>query len=310
MRITNNMLSQNYLNNLNKNMSNMNVYQAQLSSNRRITKLSDDPIGAISSLSVRTKLNRIEQHTRNIDDAKAWLTQSETSVMEVNEVIKSIYEETLKISNDTYSDVDRKASLQYIEQLRDHLVQVGNSSFGNKYIFGGYNTSSPPFQVVAGKVEYNAIDLSIAPQATITNLQSQNIEYEIGTGITTKSSITGVDLFGFGETNMFNVLDNLISDIKAGMPSNNLSAYVGKLQSKQEDVLSQVTEIGGRVKRLDLVSSRYELDKNNFEAVKSNVEDIDTAEVIMRLKMTEASYNTALAIGNKIIQQSLADYLR
>lgn len=309
MRITNNMLSQNYLNNLNKNMTSMNKYQSQLTSNRRITKLSDDPVGAISSLAVRTKIDRLTQHSRNIDDAKAWLTQSETSTSEINEVIKSLYEETIKISNDTLSETDKKSSLQLIEQLRSHLVQVGNATFGNKYIFGGYNTTKQPFEEVGGKILYNGVDLATGSAVDIAKLQSQNVEYEIGTGINTKASLTGIDLFGKGENNLFQILDGLISKVSTGATSSEISEFTGKLLDKQADILVQTTDIGGRIKRLDLVASRYELDQINYETVKSNVEDIDTSEVIMKLKLTEASYNTALAIGAKIIQPSLADFL-
>jgi len=291
-------------------MASLSRYQEQLSTNRRITKLSDDPIGAISTLGVRTKIGRLEQHTRNVDDAKAWLTQSETAVFEVNEVLKSTYEQVVAAANDTLSSSDRNATLQYIEQLRAHLVQVGNSSFGNRYIFGGYNTTTPPFTVKDGKVLYNNTDLSTAPDAVVDALQTQHIEYEIGTGVHVKASLTGIDLFGHGENNLFYRMDQLIDTLKAGSTGETIGGFIPHFQSKQEDILVQGTEIGGRMKRLELVELRYQMDMFNFETVKSNVEDIDMADVIMKLKLTEASYNSALAIGNKIIQPSLVDFLR
>ena len=70
MRVTNNMLTSNYMNNLSRNMGTLNKYQTQLATNRRITKLSDDPIGAIATLGVRTKISKLEQYQRNLADAK------------------------------------------------------------------------------------------------------------------------------------------------------------------------------------------------------------------------------------------------
>lgn len=304
------MLSQNYIKNLNRNMGNLNTFQTQAATGRRITKLSDDPVGAISSLGIRTKLNRLEQYTDNIEDAKSWLTQSESSVMEVNEVIQNIYEQSVRVSNDTLNDSDRNAVSLNIKQMREQLIQIGNTTFGNKYIFGGYNTSKTPFEEVGGNVLYNGVDLSSADPATLSGFQSQSIQYEIGTGIMTKASITGVDLFGSGSDNLFTIVDGLINEIDNKGSSAAISAYTGKLQDKQEDVLAQTAEIGGRQNRLQLVTSRYEKDKLNYQKVKSNVEDIDTAEVIMKLKLSEASYETALSVGSYIIQKSLADYLR
>ena len=153
------------------------------------------------------------------------------------------------------------------------------------------------------------MDLASADAATITGLQSQNIQYEIGTGINTQASLNGVNLFGTGGNNMFNILDGLISKLGTGGTSSEISAYTEQLQGKQEDVLAQATEIGGRMNRLELVSTRYDQDQINYETVKDNVEGIDSAEVIMQLKIAEASYNTALEIGSKIIQPSLTDFL-
>jgi flagellar hook-associated protein 3 FlgL len=62
--------------------------------------------------------------------------------------------------------------------------------------------------------------------------------------------------------------------------------------------------------RIDLVKNRYEKDLINYETVKSEVEDADLAEVVMNLKMAEAVYQAALAIGDQVIQPSLVDFLK
>jgi len=311
MRVTNNMLTSNYMNNLSRNMGTLNRYQTQLATNRRITKLSDDPIGAIATLGVRSKISRLDQYKRNLNDAKSWLNQSETSMMEINEVVKSLYEQVVAVSNDVLSSSDKNASLQYIKQLREHLVQVGNATIGNRYLFGGYNTTTPPLTYDAdGNVLYNNTNLETALPDQLDKLKSQNIEYEIGTGSFIKVSFTGTDIFGSGDKNLFSIIDNLIATMESGAGASELGEFVKLFQDKQEDTLVQITEIGGIIKRLDFVEDRYSLDEINYQTMKSNVEDIDMAEVIMKLKLTEASYSAALAAGSKIIQPNLADYLR
>jgi flagellar hook-associated protein 3 FlgL len=81
------------------------------------------------------------------------------------------------------------------------------------------------------------------------------------------------------------------------------------LSGIQEQVLSMVSDIGGQANRLEFVSDRYELDSINYATVKSNIEDIDTAEVIMHYKTAESVYMAALSTGSKIIQPSLLDFL-
>ncbi|MBP1757729.1 MAG: Bacterial flagellin C-terminal helical region, partial [Firmicutes bacterium] len=50
-------------------------------------------------------------------------------------------------------------------------------------------------------------------------------------------------------------------------------------------------------------------DTLNYNTLKSSIEDVDTTEVIMQYKIAEASYESALSAGSKIIQPSLVDFL-
>ncbi len=308
MRITNSMLTGNFLANLNRNLTKMSVYQNQLSSNRRITRLSDDPVGTINTLAVRKKIDRLEQFQKNVADAQSWLTQSETSLMDINEVLKSAYEQALEAANDTEDQVDRNSVANYMEQLRDHVFQTGNSSFGDKYIFGGYNTTTPPFTKTGGTVLYNGIDLATAPQADIDAQKSQVMEFEIGTGRRMKVALTGIEVMGTGAGNLIAVFDTLIARLRAGDTAG-IAESAGELSGKQDEILSVVADIGGQMNRLDFVSNRYELDDINYQTVKSDIESIDTAEVIMQYKNAESVYMAALSVGSKIIQPSLIDFL-
>ncbi|MEA5003688.1 MAG: hypothetical protein VB081_09335 [Christensenella sp.] len=65
MRITNSMMIDNLLSNLNAGMRRVGKYNDQLASNRKIVKLSDDPIGVLSSLNARQQIRRLEQYQNN-----------------------------------------------------------------------------------------------------------------------------------------------------------------------------------------------------------------------------------------------------
>ncbi|GMQ65395.1 hypothetical protein [Vallitalea maricola] len=51
-------------------------------------------------------------------------------------------------------------------------------------------------------------------------------------------------------------------------------------------------------------------DKVNFTDLMSQNEDIDVAEVIMKMKSQEMVYNAALMSSTKIIQTTLLDFIR
>jgi len=306
MRITNSMLVSSFLGNLNSNLSAMNKYQTQLSSSKRITKISDDPIGVMSILATKSKLNKLDQYSRNVTEAKSLLTQTETSVNEMNEMVVSLYEQAVSATTDSKNGDDRKAIAVYVEQLKEQIFNLGNTTLGDKYVFGGYNTEEPPFKMDGDVVKYNNVDLIIEDSS---DLESQKIQFEIGKGIKTKVSINGVNLMGKGEDNILKIVDDLILALNSN-DTNKISESVGKLQNKQSDILSVISEIGGNTKRLDIVEQRYGQDVMNYETMLSDVEDVDVAKAIMEYKNAEAVYNSALSIGSKILQPSLLDFMK
>ena len=103
------------------------------------------------------------------------------------------------------------------------------------------------------------------------------------------------------------MFENLTNQLNAG---ESVGEYIGKIKDAQEHILSLVSEVGGRTNRLDFIISRYETDEINYMDIKSKVEDIDQAEVIMYFKMQEAVYRSALSVGARVIQPALVDFLR
>lgn len=160
MRITNSMMIDTTLRNLNNNMNVLNKYSSQLSSDRRIIRLSDDPIGVINSLAARQMLRDLNQYQKNITNSRKWVQQAETSLTDMESIIKTVYEETINAGG-VKNPEDKQNIATLVKELREHLIETCNTAVGDKYIFGGFNTTTKPFTVTdAGKVLYNGIDLS------------------------------------------------------------------------------------------------------------------------------------------------------
>ncbi|MDL2289327.1 flagellar hook-associated protein FlgL [Clostridia bacterium OttesenSCG-928-F22] len=310
MRITNSMMTNNFLNNLNTNMAMMERYQYQLATNKRMVRLSDDPTGIISSMQARVKLYRIEQYQTNVDTAKTWLTQTETALKEMNNILTSSYEYTVQAAN-SYLTADEKIAIaEVIKQYRDHALDLGNSKLGDRFLFGGYNTLNAPFTIDNnGDIFYNGLDLSTVNQDLLDESE-EFIQFEIGYGMLTDAAIPGTKFMGMGQDNIYNVLDELYDNLMNDADPDVLAKSITKLQNCSTDILATTAEIGGKSTRLDLMENRYEDDFINYTEMKSKVEDAKQAEVIMYFKMAESVYLSALNAGSKIIQPSLLDYMR
>ena len=62
MRVTNNMIMSNTKININGNKTNVNTLNNQMTSQKKISKPSDDPVIAIRALRLRSSLSQINQY--------------------------------------------------------------------------------------------------------------------------------------------------------------------------------------------------------------------------------------------------------
>ena len=62
MRVTNSMVVNNLLSSLGKNATRLSKYQNQVSTGKRIQKLSDDPVGASYSIRYNTDIEKEKQY--------------------------------------------------------------------------------------------------------------------------------------------------------------------------------------------------------------------------------------------------------
>ncbi len=89
-----------------------------------------------------------------------------------------------------------------------------------------------------------------------------------------------------------------------------INAAIEDMQSNLDKLLSIRSDIGARMNRIELTLNRLDSDEINFTKLMSNNEDVDIAEVIMKLMNEENVYKASLAGGARIIQPTLVDFLR
>ena len=141
MRITNTMMTNSTMRNVNKSKNNLYTTEQQMSSQKKITKPSDDPIVAIRALSFRTSLTEVEQYIKkNVPDASSWLTLTETSLSNMNGIYKDIIGYCNQGVNDTFTVDNRQAIIESIKQLKDALYKEGDADSSGRYLFTGYRT--------------------------------------------------------------------------------------------------------------------------------------------------------------------------
>lgn len=84
----------------------------------------------------------------------------------------------------------------------------------------------------------------------------------------------------------------------------------GLIQNHIEHIVKEQSDLGTRMNRLELTQTRLEYDKDNFEDIMSKNEDVNIAEVAIRIKSQEMIYNASLMASSKVVQTTLLDFIR
>ncbi len=311
MRITSKMMKNDFLNNLNTNLTNLTKTQRQIATGKVLNSLSDDPIRLISSMNCKVKLGRTLRNRSAVGSALDWLDQTESSASELNKILKSAYETAVKMSNDDLTIDDKNAAAELISQLRDHVLGLGNSQSGDRYIFGGYNVNKPPFTADgAGGITYNGIDLTDEGNAGLISEGTEKIQFELGYNVSMDISINGTELLGTGDGNIYSMLNDFYNALCSDSDASVLSSYIPKIQDAQSNTLSTLAKVGGMINRMELLENRYEEERLTYIEQKSNIEDVDYAEAYMNYNMAKAVYEAALQVGTEITQRTILDYMR
>jgi flagellar hook-associated protein 3 FlgL len=240
-----------------------------------------------------------------------WLDQTESSVSELNGILKTAYETAVKMSSDDLTQDDKNAAAELIRQLRDHVLGLANSQSSDKYIFGGYNVNKAPFVADgSGGILYNGLDLTDVTDPDLTAMGGETIEYEIGYNVSMGVSISGTELLGTGNNNIYSMLNDFYNALRSDAPASQLSGYITKTQDAQSNTLSTLSKVGGMINRMDHMKNRYEEERLTYIDQKTNIENVDIAEAYMNYSTAKTVYEAALQVGTEIMQRTVLDYMR
>lgn len=142
MRITNKIMQNNNLANINTNKIYQDALSTQMSTQKKISRPSDDPVVAIRALRLRSNVNEVTQYySKNIPDAESWLSVTEDALKNLTEIVTNMISQCTKGSNGDLTSEDRKIILEQLQALGDEVYTTGDADYAGRYVFTGYRTN-------------------------------------------------------------------------------------------------------------------------------------------------------------------------
>ena len=138
MRINHNISALKTNNILGKNNNAMEKSLERLSSGYRINRAADDAAGLAITQKMKTQIAGLNQASRNASDGISVIQTAEGALIEVEEMLQRMRELSVQASNGTSTDEDRLQLQAEVEQLKDEITRISETTeFNTKKLLDG-----------------------------------------------------------------------------------------------------------------------------------------------------------------------------
>lgn len=319
MRITNKYMTDRIISGIQLNLSNLARSQEQLSTSKRLLRPSDDPNVMGQFLSIKSTLSYMEQYNRNIDDGLSYLNMNDAVMGTLGDLLAKANEYIVQAANDTYSAEDRAAIAEQIDKMIDQVVDLANSSVGDKYIYAGTKNSSPPFkrdgdtiiysgdtnevrrEVLAGtdyRIDSPGITTSGTPGVFGTATDKGDGTYTVSDGSSLPATGDGIFKVLFDLRNRLNNND-----------TDGIQNSIDDIKQEKDHLLQYRVQVGARTSHFESLKNMLEDQEIKLTENLNNIEGADMERLSIEYSQQLLAYQASLAAGSKILQVSLLDFL-
>lgn len=271
----------------------------RLSSQKEITKLSDDPIGATQIIRFRDNIEDLRQFQKNVDYSKGYLERTETALGGMAEKLIRAKELAIGMSNDTNDASARDATSREVREIIEEVVQLGNSTFNGKYVFGGFRNQTPP---ISTDGEYLGDDGAIFIQMSPGNFRQVNLQ--------ARNLFEGSpDEKAEGHFNMVHALDLLNEGLKANN-KDMLHKALTEIDFHMNKTTSYQATLGGVWNAINDTGDRLGSDEVMMRSKLSKVQDTDFYDASSEFRRTEVVLQGTMMASTKLLQPSLLNFLQ
>lgn len=317
MRVTNNMMADNMLYDLNNNLTKMLKTEQQLSSGVKIQLPSDDPVGTARLLMLKKNSQSNDKYIKNAQDASSWLNYTDSALDNLTQDMARIKELTVDGATGTLAPSDMKSIAEEIGQIRDDIYTLGNSTYTDRYIFGGFDTQTAPLTKITSTDGTGIDDINMQQPDIPSDYVPDEINYEIGDNTKISINTNAYQVFGpVTDADGNAITGDLFSDLKKLENALNtgdqktVSDMIDTMDKHSDQILAVRADIGAKVNRLDLVTSRLQDNSLNITDLLSKTEDVDMAQAATNLSTQQSVYQASLQIGAKVLLPTLLDFIK
>ena len=294
MRINEQQIVSDLLYSLGQDNSSINKLQEQISTGQIVNSPSDNPALNQQLMLLQGQVNDNNVYAQNTQYASSFLNEQSTVLNSAVGILTNIKTMMVSAANDSNANDLQSYSTELGQQIKQ-LLDLSNTQFGGKYIFGGTETTSQPFFM-------NAAQTAVS---TNPNGVGGALQLNVGQQMTEQYNITGSEAFNNGK--LFNDLISIENSMASGTTPS--QADMTTVSNYLNSMINTNAKAGAMLDRFNLIQNQLTSQNQTLQTTISNLGNTDVASAVIQLQQQQTTLNAALKTGSGIIQLSLANYL-
>lgn len=303
MRITNSLIQRSNINQLQNSLQQVDRAREDVTTGKKIRRMSDDPSSGSEVVRTSSSLRAIDQFNRNIKMGQGRARAEEGVLDQLTNTLTRGIELALGQASSTASTQTRTITKAEIDQLLDYTVQLGNTKFGDDYLFGGTRGNEQPLRNPALVTDpfTNLVDGSNNPVNPSGNLQ---IEIADNQFLTPNHNATQI----FLDTDALQALRALSTALgNDDVPG--INAAMQTLQGANDKVQTLIGTQGARGTQFTVTGDQHDAQEVSLKSYRSDLRDVEIEKAMVELASRTTGYQAAMSATSKVLGLSLANYL-
>ncbi len=308
--------------------------QLKGSTMKRVSKPSDDPLGNVELLAIRSQNVDADQYIRNLNFAQTNLAFTENVLEEMTDILVKAKELAIGQASSIYSPEIREGVSKEIHQMRQQILGLANKRMGNRYIFSGQQVLTRPFdQQGQYKGDKNKINIEVNKDVFVPiNLNGNELFFtkektplvrdkldltppgmEVnmdgpaptvrGPASQNTEDTTGVPLSIFDE---MRALENALLTDNPQI----IQSLLERLDTSIERMVAFRTQVGALTNTISNAETNIEKSKLLNESHKSKIEDADVTELMADLQKEQTILKATYTASANLMNTNLMDFLK
>ncbi|HEU24294.1 MAG: hypothetical protein C0176_07765 [Mesoaciditoga sp.] len=320
MRITQSMMKDQIVNNIDNVLRRISTLQRQASSGNKFDLPSQDPSDAVLTVNYNAVLEKLKTYKSSLQQVQNNFQGYDNITGQIMAAVQQVNSLVVQAANGTNTPSDRAAIADEIKQISKTIAQLGGTNVSGNYMFAGSSNSNPITSMVSGG--------STIYYYTSNSATSARLSLNIGT-VTLDSNVNVVDLFnytqtisgatqsaslisyvtGSGGTVHTGLLDKIVKDLQNNNVSD-LQSDLGALQDYENSLSKVTTKIGATEQSLQSLMNSNESLNTYVTQLVSSAQGADMVKVLSDLALQETVYQAALQTSANSLLPTLANFLK